>query len=164
MSLEMEPAGAESPFRVKANAVTLGESGVLIRGDSGAGKSTLALSLVDAWRRQGDFARLVGDDCIMVRIKGGRALLSPHQSIAGLAEWRGIGLLKQEYEQCAVLALIVDLESDQARADCPRLPDATELCCDFHGLRDIPLLRLSARETERSVAAIMAFLHKLSAK
>jgi serine kinase of HPr protein (carbohydrate metabolism regulator) len=160
----MDMAVAEKPIRVNANAVALGESGVLIRGDSGAGKSSLSLALVEAWRSQGDFARLVGDDCILVRIKGGRALLSPHQAISGLAEWRGIGVMKQDYERCAVLALIVDLESGEAHASCPRIPEVKELCCNFHGLRDIPLLRLSARETERSVPAIMAFLHKLSAK
>lgn len=151
-------------FRISANAVAIGERGVLIRGGSGAGKSSLALALVEAWRREGDFARLVGDDRVVVRIRGGRALLSPHEAISGLAEWRGIGLIEQDYENCAVLALIVDLETDREHADCPRLPEPEELCKNFHGLRDVPLLRLPARETERSVAAIMAFVHKLSAK
>jgi serine kinase of HPr protein (carbohydrate metabolism regulator) len=154
----------EAPFAVSASAVTLGESGVLIRGASGAGKSSLALALVETRRRRGDFASLVGDDRVLVRIRGGRALLSPHRAISGLAEWRGIGLLEQDYEKCAVLALIVDLESESQRADCPRLPEAKELCCDFHALRDVPRLRLPARETERSVAAIMAFLHNFSTK
>ncbi|MCI4680460.1 HPr kinase/phosphatase C-terminal domain-containing protein [Rhodoblastus acidophilus] len=142
--------------------MALGEKGVLIRGRSGVGKSSLALALVDAWRRRGDFARLVGDDCVLARIRGGRAVLSPHHAVAGLAEWRGIGLLPQDFEQNAVLALIVDLESDQERADCSRMPESNELTCDFHGLRDIPLLRLPARATERSVAAIVAFLHEVS--
>jgi HPr kinase/phosphorylase len=154
----------EAPFPVSANAVALGESGVLIRGDSGAGKSSLALALVEAWRRRGDFARLVGDDRILVRICGGRALLSPHRAISGLAEWRGIGLIEQDYEKCAVLALIVDLESEIRRADCPRMPEPKELCSDFHVLHDVPRLRLPARETERSVAAVMAFLHNFSTK
>jgi len=38
------------------------------------------------------------------------------------------------------------------------------LCADFHGLHGVARLRLPARETERSVAAIMAFLHKVSPK
>jgi HPr kinase/phosphorylase len=160
----MGQPGKEPPFALSANAVALGENGVLIRGDSGAGKSSLALALVEAWRRQGDFARLVGDDRILVRIRGGRALLGPHRATSGLAEWRGIGLIEQDYEKCAVLALIVDLESENQRADCPRLPEPKELCCDFHALRDVPRLRLPARETERSVAAIMAFLHNFSTK
>lgn len=154
----------DAPFPVSANAVALGESGVLIRGASGAGKSSLALALVEAWQGRGDFARLVGDDRVLVRIRGGRALLSPHCAISGLAEWRGIGLLEQDYEKCAVLALIVDLESENERADCPRLPEPKELCSDFHALHDVPRLRLPARETERSVAAIMTFLHNFSTK
>ena len=154
----------QPPFPISANAVALGERGVLIRGGSGAGKSSLALALVEEWTRRGDFARLVGDDRVLVRIRGGRALLSPHRAISGLAEWRGIGLLEEDYETCAVLALIVDLESPKQHADCPRLPEPEELCSDFHGLHDVPLLRLPERETERAVAAIMAFLHKVLTK
>jgi HPr kinase/phosphorylase len=159
----MTPQAAEPPFRVSASAVALGEHGVLIRGPSGAGKSSLALALVDAWWRRGDFARLIGDDCVIAHIAGGRAVLGPHRAIAGLAEWRGIGLLPQDFEGGAVLALIVDLAPDGDGAP-PRLPEPEELSCDFHGLPDIPRLRLPARETERSVAAIMAFLHQVPTK
>ena len=154
----------ETPFRISANAVVLGERGVLIRGGSGFGKSSLALSLVEAWRRGGDFASLVGDDRVVVRICGGRAILSPHSAVSGLAEWRGIGLIPQDFEPSAVLALIVDLESVSSAAEHPRLPEPEELSCDFHGLRNVPRLRLVTRETERAVAAIMAFLHKVSTK
>ena len=155
---------AEPAFRVNANAVALGELGVLIRGRSGAGKSSLTLALIEAWRRRGDFARLIGDDCVIAHISGGRAVLSPHRAISGLAEWRGIGILPQDFEPGAVLALIVDLEPDGADGARSRLPEGEELSCDFHGLHDIPRLRLPARETERSVAAIMAFLHQVLTK
>jgi serine kinase of HPr protein (carbohydrate metabolism regulator) len=155
---------AEPAFRVSANAVALGEYGVLIRGRSGAGKSSLALALVEAWRRKGDFARLVGDDCVIAHISGGRAVLSPHRAISGLAEWRGIGILPQDFEPGAVLALIVDLEPIGAGDEGFRLPEREELSCDFNGLHDVPRLRLPARETERSVAAIMAFLHQVLTK
>jgi serine kinase of HPr protein (carbohydrate metabolism regulator) len=157
-------SNASSASAVSANCVALGEQGVLIRGGSGAGKSSLALALVEAWRGRGDFARIVGDDRVLVRIRGGRALISPHRAIAGRSEWRGIGLIEQDYEDCAVLALIVDLESPAARADVPRLPEAEQLCGEFQGVNGVPLLRLPERETERSVAAIMAFLHKISSK
>jgi serine kinase of HPr protein (carbohydrate metabolism regulator) len=160
----MDHPDAKTPFPVHASAVALGESGVMIRGASGDGKSSLALALVEAWDRRGDFACLVGDDRVVVRILNGRALVSPHEKLPGLAEWRGIGLIEQDYEACVVLALIVDLESPQQQADCPRLPDWQELSVDFHGLRQVARLRLPARETERSVAAIMAFLHKVSSK
>ncbi len=158
------PRNGEPVLRVNANAVALGERGVLIRGRSGAGKSSLALALVEAWRRQGDFARLVGDDCVMAHITGGRAVLGPHRAVAGLAEWRGIGIVPQDFEPGAVLALIVDLETDGVGDGRRRLPEEGELSCDFLGLNDIPRLRLPARETERSVAAIMAFLHLILTK
>ena len=159
-----ETQSEKAPFPVHASAVVLGESGVMIRGASGEGKSTLALALVEAWERRGDFARLVGDDRVIVRIVNGRALVSPHSALSGLAEWRGIGLIEREYEACVVLALIVDLESPEQQAACPRLPETEELCVDFHNLHDVARLRLPARETERSVAAVMAFLHKVSPK
>jgi serine kinase of HPr protein (carbohydrate metabolism regulator) len=155
---------AQTPFAVHASAVVLGESGVLIRGASGGGKSSLALALVEAWDRRGDFACLVGDDRVQVRIVNGRALVSPHEKLSGLAEWRGIGLIEQDYEARVVLALIVDLESREQQADCPRLPETEQMLIDFHGLRDVARLRLPARETERSVAAIMAFLHLVAPK
>jgi serine kinase of HPr protein (carbohydrate metabolism regulator) len=160
----VETQAESSPIHIHASAVALGENGVLIRGPSGAGKSSLALALVEAGRRQGDFARLVGDDRLALRISGGRALVSPHRALTGLAEWRGIGLIEQDYEASVVLALIVDLEAPNSLAKTWRMPEDEELRSDFHGLQDVPLLRLPARETDRSVAAIMAFLHKVSTK
>ena len=159
----MEPAPANS-VQIAGVAVVLGEKGVLIRGVSAAGKSSLALALVEAARLKGDFARLVGDDRICARICGGRALVSPHGAIAGLAEWRGLGLIAQEYEACAVLALIVDLESPDAFAQRPRLPETEDLRGEFLGLKELALLRLPAQETSRSVATIMAFLHNVGSK
>jgi HPr kinase/phosphorylase len=154
----------ETPVQIAGVAVVLGERGVLIRGDSESGKSSLALALIEAWSLRGDFARLVGDDRICARIRGGRALVSPHRAIAGLAEWRGLGLIAQEYEECAVLALIVDLQSRESLAQRPRLPESEELRGEFLGLQGLALLRLPARKTSRSVATIMAFLHNVASK
>ena len=137
------------PFGISASAVALGEQR---RSDSrrfGRGQVQPRLGAGRRLEAGGDFARLVGDDRVLVRIRSGRALLSPHRAISGLAEWRGIGLLEQDYEDCAVLALIVDLESEKQHAGRPRLPEPDELCSDFHGLHDVPLLRLPAKETER---------------
>jgi serine kinase of HPr protein (carbohydrate metabolism regulator) len=155
---------AGAPVHIHGTAVLLGESGVLIRGASGSGKSTLALALVEAWRLRGDFARLVGDDRVSARIAGGRALVSPHRATEGLAEWRGLGLIAQDFEECAVLCLVVDLESPQQHAERPRLPEPEQLRGEFMGLPGLALLRLPAQETSRSVATIMAFLHKVRPK
>jgi serine kinase of HPr protein (carbohydrate metabolism regulator) len=152
------------PTHIHGSAVLLGEMAVLIRGRSGAGKSTLALALVETFRREGDFARLIGDDRVALRLSSGRAVLSPHRALAGVAEWRGVGLLEQEFEPKAVLALIVDLEANDAKNPPTRMPERQELSCDFNGLKKMPRLRLPVRETSRSVAAVMTFLHKLSTK
>jgi serine kinase of HPr protein (carbohydrate metabolism regulator) len=156
------PEGTSS--YIHASAVLLDESGVLIRGVAGTGKSSLALALVEAWSLQGEFARLVSDDRVACHIQNGRAVLSPHAVIAGLAEWRGLGLLPQQYEFKAVLKLIVDLENRPSDGGAARMPEQRELLCDLDGLENLPRLRLLARETYRSVATIMAFLHKLSIK
>jgi HPr kinase/phosphorylase len=155
---------SEKPEYIHASAVALGEWGVLIRGVSGTGKSTLALALVDAWTLHGGFASLVSDDRVAYAIVNGRVVLSAHPATAGLAEWRGLGLLSQPYECKTVLKLIIDLEIHPSDFGGPRLPEQSDLCCAFISLKSVPRLRLSARETDRSAAAIMAFLHKLSTK
>jgi len=153
-----------TPIFLHASAVVLGESGVLIRGASGVGKSSLALALIEAWDAPGAFARLVGDDRVQCRICNGHAVIGPHRLIAGLAEWRGLGLLPHLHELKAVLRLVVDLETQPAGGGLPRLPERKDFICDFNGLTNVPHLRLPARDTYRSVATIMAFLHKHSTK
>jgi len=153
-----------APLFIHASAIVLGESGVLIRGASGAGKSSLALALIDAWRSPGAFASLVGDDRVACHIRNERAVLSPHDRIAGLAEWRGLGLLSHPYEVKAVLKLIVDLETGPRDDETARLPERKTLLCDFNGLKNLSRLQLPVRDTSRSVATIMAFLHNVSTK
>jgi len=152
------------PIYVHASAVVLGESGVLVRGESGSGKSSLAFALIDAWTLNDGFARWVGDDRVAYEICNGQAVLSGHPATAGLVEWRGLGLMFRACESRAVLKLIVDLEREPMEATPPRLPTQDDLCCDFNGLKGQWRLRLSARDTVRSAATIMAFLHNLSTK
>jgi len=157
------PADEISPLSLHASAVAIGESGVLIRGHSGAGKSTLALALVEAQILAGGFARLVGDDRILAHATGGRVVMSPHRAIAGLVEWRGMGLFEQAYEPSAVLNLVVDLESGSPSL-LPRLPETEALQTSLCGVKGLARLRLPAWQTARSVSAIMVFLHKMPLK
>ena len=79
---------------------------LLLRGPSGAGKSDVALRLIEAG------GRLVADDQTHLA-KVGRALIAtPPQSLAGLIEVRGIGIVKLGRSQLlarAPLALLDDL-------------------------------------------------------
>ena len=111
------------PATVHASAVLVGARAVLIRGPSGAGKSRLALELIEAARAgRLRFARLVGDDRVHLESAGGRLLVRPAPALAGLIELRGIGILRLDYEPCAVVGLVVDLDA----ADAERLPEHSD--------------------------------------
>ena len=107
------------PATIHASAVLVGARAVLIRGPSGAGKARLALELIEAARAARlRFARLVGDDRVQLESIGGRLLVRPAPTLAGLIELRGAGILRLDYEPAAVVGLIVDLDAAAAE----RLP------------------------------------------
>jgi HPr kinase/phosphorylase len=105
---------------VHAAAVLVGARAVLIRGPSGSGKSRLAFDIIESARAgRVPFARLVGDDRVHLESANGRLLVRPAGKLAGLIELRGAGILRRDYEACAVVSLVVDL----AARDAERLPD-----------------------------------------
>ena len=126
------PAAAESSNTVHASAVVIGEAGVVIRGRSGSGKSALALALIDLANERGLFGRLVGDDRIQVRIVGGRVLISGAPEITGLAERRGVGLVRTSSEPVAVARLVIDILDKGATA--PRLPEPPDETTTISGV------------------------------
>ncbi|MBM3550608.1 MAG: aldolase [Alphaproteobacteria bacterium] len=98
-----------APAYLHANALVLGELGLLLRGPPGAGKSTLTLELVDRWRARGAFAALVGDDRISLEARHGRLIARPHPSISGMIEARGLGVLRVDHEPACVVRAVIDL-------------------------------------------------------
>lgn len=99
---------------VHASAVAFGpEGGILIEGPSGSGKSRLALELIDLG------ADLIADDRTVLMMQEGSVFARCPQSIRGLIEIRGLGLLHLPVRRLARLRLVVDL-SDPAGG--PRLP------------------------------------------
>ena len=139
-----------STATVHASAVLIGARAVLIRGPSGAGKSRLALELIDAARDGGlRFARLVGDDRVHLESANGRLLVRPAQQLAGLIELRGVGILRRDYEPCAVVGLVVDLEAPDAQ----RLPDRETV-----RLADIELPRLAVASGAAALPAVLALI------
>jgi HPr kinase/phosphorylase len=121
---------------IHASAVLVGARAVLIRGPSGVGKSRLALELMEAprWGIM-HFARLVGDDRVYVEAAGGRLLVRPAPTLAGLIELRGLGILKRDYEACAVVGLVVDLGADDAQ----RLPERSDAIIEGVALPRLPV-------------------------
>jgi HPr kinase/phosphorylase len=102
-----------------ASAVAIDGRAVLIFGAPGSGKSDLALRLVHAG------ARLIADDGTKLRRDGAGLLALPPETIAGLMEVRGVGVVTVPGAATAAdafpVALAVNLVSDPALV--ARMPD-----------------------------------------
>ncbi len=86
------------------SAVAVKGRGLLILGRSGAGKSALALRLVALG------AALVADDQVTLTRRGEALIASAPAALAGMAEARGVGLLRLAHVPEAVVRLAVDLD------------------------------------------------------
>jgi hypothetical protein len=154
----MAPAPA---IAVHGTAVVIGEAGVLIRGASGAGKSALALALVEEGRRSGAFARLVGDDRVLLSAMHARVLMRPHPRIAGQVERRGQGVGPAAHETAVVLHCVVDIAP--AGAPPPRAPDACDRRVTIEGV-DLPRLSLISGRPAENARLVLDFLARLAGR
>jgi len=134
---------------IHANCLVIGDSGILIRGPSGSGKSTLSFRLLDLAKQNGHFARLVGDDRILLRAIGGRLLAEGHPLIAGQIEIRGIGIRDADYENRAVIRLLVDCEPVLSI----RYPDHLDMSDTLLGI-SIRRIRVTPQSAELVLAAL----------
>lgn len=99
---------------IHASCVSVGGKGVLLLGESGAGKSDLALRLIDGG------ARLVADDRCELFLRGQKLYARAPETIAGLIEMRGIGIIALPYVKGVAVTLAVRLGTSPAR-----LPERT---------------------------------------
>ena len=76
---------------IHATSVVFCGRGVLIMGPSGSGKSDLALRLID----QGGM--LIADDQTLLDKKDNQLFASPPESIKGLLEVRGVGVIQMPF-------------------------------------------------------------------
>lgn len=66
---------------------------------------------------------LVADDRVALSVADERVVASAPDSLAGLLEVRGVGIVRLEHVTSAEIDLVVDL---LPLGECPRLPDETE--------------------------------------
>lgn len=113
----------------QAGCVAIDGRGLLIEGAPGTGKSSLALALIDRG------ARLVGDDGVVLSVRGGTLIAAPHPNIIGRIEVRNVGLLEMPVSPPVPVALLVILDPDA-----PRFVERAE-CVERAGIT-LPMLRL----------------------
>jgi len=120
-----------------ATAIAIDGVGVLIRGPSASGKSDLALRLIEAG------GILIADDQVEVARVDDRCLLSAPETINGLLEVRGLGVVDIGAVQDIPLGLVIDLKP---RDKIERMPEPKEELIEGISIRvlDIDAFEMSA--------------------
>ncbi len=143
--------------------VRVGELGVLILGTPGSGKSSLALALIDGGGRgigKKDLTTtLIADDQVRLWYDDATAQVfgRPPESIAGLMEIRGLGIVQVEHLPHCPVRLVVQLKQEEKIV---RLPDFPDTCIDILG-QAIPVIEVSGRNTNAAArvrAGVVALL------
>ncbi|MGY9015430.1 MAG: HPr kinase/phosphorylase, partial [Rhodospirillales bacterium] len=98
---------------VHGTCVEIDGTGILIQGPSGSGKSDLALRLIDTG------AQLVSDDQTLLTETAGELIASSPDTISGVMEVRGIGLIHVETQTEASIGVIIDLVNRNAVSRLP---------------------------------------------
>ena len=142
-----------APKLVYGTAIALAGRAALIRGGAGAGKSDLALRCLaqpssDLISGQ---AMLVADDQVLARVRDGKIHLSCPETIKGLLEVRGLGIIAVPAQDEAVLELLVDLVAPE---EVERLPDP-DAAAELMGVR-VPRLALHACEASAPIKLLLA--------
>jgi HPr kinase/phosphorylase len=135
--------------QIHATAVSIKGNGIVLCGDSGAGKSDLGLRMIDRG------ARLVADDRCDLNMVDDQLIASCPQTIFGLMEVRGIGILRFECEGAAPVRLIVELCD---ASDIERLPE--QRMNKKYGI-EIPTIRIAPFEASAATKIIVALGHVL---
>ncbi len=131
------------PLNLHASVVAMDGRGLLILGTSGAGKSGLALRLMALG------ARLVADDRVLISRRGPSLVSSAPPALRGLVEARGVGLLRAEPVEEAVLALAVDLD----HAPAARMPHPRDI-----GYFDVQIGLIFGRDVPNLEAVLVQLL------
>ncbi|HEV7718821.1 MAG TPA: hypothetical protein VGO70_07595 [Arsenicitalea sp.] len=116
----MDPGIGAARNNIHATGLVLGSAGIILRGEPGAGKSLLALELLEIWEWRRIPARLVSDDRVEIErgelgTPGPMLIMHAPQTIAGLIELRGRGIVRREFASSAPVHLVVDLVDDFVR-------------------------------------------------
>ncbi|UWQ90985.1 HPr kinase/phosphatase C-terminal domain-containing protein [Rhodobacteraceae bacterium M382] len=138
-----DPTSDSNTLILHAACVSVDDRGVLILGKSGSGKSGLALQLM------GLGATLVADDRVELKRQGADLVARVPAAIAGLIEMRGLGVLRADHRDTAVIHTVVDLDQIEEN----RLPD--------HHMIELLGLQLTLLKRVNSPVFAASLLHYL---
>jgi HPr kinase/phosphorylase len=142
---------------VYGTCVAFGDRAALLRGESGSGKSDLALRFLALPNEGALRPLLVGDDQVFVEAQDGVVTVSAPETLAGLMEVRGLGILEMPSIPTARLVLVCDLV---AAGQVPRLPPDPWDRTAVAGV-DVASLKLSPFEASAPLKLKMALLRAL---
>ena len=100
--------------QIHATAIEINGIAVLLRGAPGIGKSDLALRLIE------EGAKLISDDRVQLIEINGQVCASSPESISGIMEVRGVGILNVESTSKIPIGLLVELVVE---SEIERLPE-----------------------------------------
>ena len=129
---------------IHATAVSVRGYGLLLTGSAGSGKSDLAFRLIDRG------AMLVSDDQTCLYLQEGILRAKAPETILGMIEVRGVGVLDYPVVRDVELSLHVALKPE---AEMPRLPEPERF--EILGI-SIPSLTLSAFEISAAIKVELA--------
>ena len=117
----MDDTAKSNAQTIHASAALVGARAVLVRGPSGSGKSSFVLALLQAAQSGAlPFVRLVADDRAIIDAVNGRLIVRPAETLKGLIEARGLGILRLPCEPAAIVGSVVDLGvTDSERMPAP---------------------------------------------
>ena len=101
--------------RVHATLVEYQDQGLMMMGPSGSGKSDLALRLIEKG------GRLVADDQVLLRYQDKELRGCAPETLRGLLEVRGVGIVKLSYHESFPVHLVIDLKKELSYE---RLPES----------------------------------------
>ena len=100
---------------IYATCLELNHKGILLIGPSGSGKSDLALRLIKEKQ-----SILISDDRTNIELVSGAIIASCPQTIQGLLEVRGIGIVKMPHKKQSKISLVIELTNNLSQIE--RLP------------------------------------------
>jgi HPr kinase/phosphorylase len=143
---------------VHSTTVAISGRGVMLRGPSGSCKSELALRLMEeAGNGLGSLelrAELVADDQTEVFEQDSKLWVRCPETIRGLMEIRGLGIINATPHGPCPLALVVDL---QPSGSIERMPEEADRLTTFFG-HEVPRIRLDASQAAAPSVLRVAFL------